>query len=188
MGAIFLLVRRCSLTAPARSGARKLTVLCWHLIISGEDYAYAQHALARRPQARQARVTGRCAGGLGDRPGLGRVGGSSRVSAAIRARSVQLHLRPTGAPLEHCELMTEDHDLELLAGVGSGSEHLPAQQPAEHLVAQPQRHPGGSCRASVSGEARTLSARHKPWCSSSGHLLHRFVGGDDGYDPWPPFG
>src|SRR3954454_19623529 len=25
--------------------ARKLTVLCWHLIISGEDYAYAQPSL-----------------------------------------------------------------------------------------------------------------------------------------------
>ena len=27
------------------AAARKLTVLCWHLIIKGEDYAYAQPSL-----------------------------------------------------------------------------------------------------------------------------------------------
>ena len=38
--------------------ARKLTVLCWHLMIKGEDYAFAQ-TLTAGPQAPQTRVARR---------------------------------------------------------------------------------------------------------------------------------
>jgi len=33
--------------------ARKLTVLCWHLIIKGEDYAYAQPSLVAHKQRKR---------------------------------------------------------------------------------------------------------------------------------------
>jgi hypothetical protein len=37
--------------------ARKLTVLCWHLIIKGEDYAYAQPSLvAHKPRKLELRA------------------------------------------------------------------------------------------------------------------------------------
>jgi hypothetical protein len=42
--------------------------------------------------------------------------------------------------LEHGELVAQDQDLDLLAGVGSGTQDHPAQELGEHLVDQPQRH------------------------------------------------
>jgi hypothetical protein len=66
--------------------------------------------------------------------------GSSRVSAAIRARSDPVHWWAWGASLEHGELVAQDQDLDLPAGVGSSPEHNPAQERGEHLVDQPQRH------------------------------------------------
>ena len=64
--------------------------------------------------------------------------GSSRVSAAIRARSVQFI--GGRASLQHGELVTQDQDLDVFAGVGSSPEHQPAQQLDEHPVDQSQRH------------------------------------------------
>ena len=47
--------------------ARKLAVLCWHLIIKGEDYAFAQPSLVahKQPQARAARRAARPPGQQG---------------------------------------------------------------------------------------------------------------------------
>jgi hypothetical protein len=42
--------------------------------------------------------------------------------------------------VEHSELVTQDQDLDLVAGVASGTQHDPAQERGEHLVDQPQRH------------------------------------------------
>jgi hypothetical protein len=50
------------------------------------------------------------------------------------------HPGARGASLEHGELVTQDQDLDLLGGVGSGVQHDPAQELGEHLVDQPQRH------------------------------------------------
>ena len=50
--------------------------------------------------------------------------------------------RLSGAAAEHGELVTQDQDLDLLAGVGSGTEYEPAQERGEHLVDEPRRHCG----------------------------------------------
>jgi hypothetical protein len=63
--------------------------------------------------------------------------GSSRVSAAIGARSAQL-IRGTAS--EHGELVAQDQDLNLLGGIQPGTEHQPAHKLGGHLVDQPQRH------------------------------------------------
>jgi hypothetical protein len=50
------------------------------------------------------------------------------------------HPRARRASSEHGELVAQDQDLDLLAGVGSGVQHDPAQELGEHLVDQSQRH------------------------------------------------
>ena len=67
------------------------------------------------------------------------VRGASRVSGTHR-RGRSTHPRSWRASLEHGELVAQDQDLDLLAGVGSGVQHDPAQELGEHLVDQPQRH------------------------------------------------
>jgi hypothetical protein len=42
--------------------------------------------------------------------------------------------------LEHGELVAQDQDLDVLAGVGSGVQHHPAHELGEHQVGQSQRH------------------------------------------------
>jgi hypothetical protein len=37
-------------------------------------------------------------------------------------------------------LVTQDQDLELVGGVGSGVQHDPARELGEHLLDQPRRH------------------------------------------------
>ncbi len=65
--------------------------------------------------------------------------GSSRVSAAIDARSVQL-IRGRGVCRRRTrELVAQDQDLDLLGRVGSGVQHQPAQELGDHHVDQPQR-------------------------------------------------
>ena len=81
----------------------------------------------------------RMVAGVTSRPRRRRTG-SSRVRAAIRARSVQRHPRAWRASSEHGELVAQDQDLDLLGGVGSGAQHDPAQELGEHQVDQPQRH------------------------------------------------
>ena len=64
--------------------------------------------------------------------------------------------------MEYGELMAQDEDLDVLAGVGPGTEHNPAQEGGEHLVDQPQRHqrimPGYLPRTNgqVTGYARSF--------------------------------
>ena len=41
----FAVAARRGMQVAVVAAARKLTVLCWHLIIKGEDYAYAQSSL-----------------------------------------------------------------------------------------------------------------------------------------------
>jgi hypothetical protein len=67
--------------------------------------------------------------------------------------------------LEHGELVAQDQDLDLLARVGSGVQHDPAQELGEHLVDQPQRHqrimPGTwRGRTSRSRVVRTVLGTH----------------------------
>jgi hypothetical protein len=54
--------------------------------------------------------------------------GSSRARAAITPRSVQLILPVWRASLQHGQLVAQDEDLDLHAGVGSGAQHEPAQE------------------------------------------------------------
>ena len=49
-------VARCGMRVAVVAAARKLTVLCWHLIIKEEDYVYTQPSLSGRAQAAQARL------------------------------------------------------------------------------------------------------------------------------------
>jgi hypothetical protein len=44
------------------------------------------------------------------------------------------------ASLQHGQLVAQDEDLDLLAGVGSGAQHHPAQELGGHQVDQLQRH------------------------------------------------
>jgi hypothetical protein len=53
--------------------------------------------------------------------------GSSRVRAALTARSVQL-VGGRAVSLQHSQLVAQDEDLDLFAGVGAGVQHHPAQQ------------------------------------------------------------
>jgi hypothetical protein len=50
------------------------------------------------------------------------------------------HSRAWRASSKYGELVAQDQDLDVLAGVGSSPEHQPAQQLEEHLVDQPQGH------------------------------------------------
>jgi hypothetical protein len=54
--------------------------------------------------------------------------------------------------LEHGELVAQYQDLDLLAGVGLGPEHDPAQEDGDHLVVQ-RSATDGSCRDFVASEA-----------------------------------
>ena len=92
--------------------------------------------------------------------------GSSRVRAAISARSAQRQPWARRASSEHGELVAQDEDLDVLGGVGSGAQHDPAHELGEHQVDQPQRHQRimpGSCRGrtqQVMG-VRTVSGTHR---------------------------
>ena len=78
--------------------------------------------------------------GRGDEQPEASADGSSRVRAAITARSVQ-RIRGRGVRrLQHGELVTQDQDLDLLGGVGSSAQRHPAQERGEHPVDQHQRH------------------------------------------------
>jgi hypothetical protein len=44
--------------------------------------------------------------------------------------------------MKHGELVAQDQDLDLLAGVGSGAQHDPPEELGEHLIDQSQRHRG----------------------------------------------
>jgi hypothetical protein len=72
-----------------------------------------------------------------------------------------------GASLEQGELVTQEKDLDLLAGLGSSSDHDPAQERGEHLVDQPERHrrimPGvRRRRSSRSADVNRVSGTHTP--------------------------
>ena len=78
--------------------------------------------------------------------------------------------------------MTQDQDLDLLAGVGSGSEHDPAQERGEHLVDQPQRH-----RRIMPGIRRWRSSRSAHVSRVSGtHTRRR--SGPPALTSWPSTG
>ena len=62
--------------------------------------------------------------------------GSSRVRAAITARSVQRYSWTRRASSKDGELVAQDEDLDLLGGVSSGAQHDPAQELGQHHVDQ----------------------------------------------------
>jgi hypothetical protein len=68
------------------------------------------------------------------------------------------------ASLQHGQLVAQDEDLDLLAGVGSGAQHDPAQELGEHQVDQLQRH------ARIMPVHRRLRIRQVNGCEQSiGH-------------------
>jgi hypothetical protein len=84
----------------------------------------------------------------------------------VRIRVGPVRRWARGAPVEHSELVTQDQDFDLLAGLGSSSQHDPAQERREHLVDQPQCHrrimPGlRRQRSSRSGDVNRVSGIHK---------------------------
>jgi hypothetical protein len=124
------------------------------------------------------------------------------VSAGILTRLWAITVSVArSASLEHGELVAQDQDLDLLAGVGSRPEHDPAQELGEHLVDQPQRHqrimPGYLPRTNeqVTGCVRSFGHPHLPSCGwtvltpGGGHRLCHArgrvrPGGTSGYGWW----
>ena len=88
-------------------------------------------------------------GGRGDEQAEASASGEESGEGADQGSVGPAHPGARRASLEHGELVAQDQDLDLLGGVGSGTQHDPVQELGEHLVDQPQRHQRimpGTCR------------------------------------------
>jgi hypothetical protein len=106
-------------------------------------------------------------GGRGDEQTVASAGGEQSGERGDEGAVGPRRPRAWRASLENGELVAQDQDLDLLARVGPGVQHHPAQELGEHLVDQPQRHqrimPGTwRGRTSRSRAVRTVSGTHRP--------------------------
>ena len=133
--------------------ARKLAVLCWHLIIKGEDYAFAQPSLVAHKRRKLELRAGRRppAGRKGKRPAT-----RSRPSAPPSATSPPRPRRPTA------------HGRRLAA-------HRPRSQPAARSGGGRGRQPTGRDYQGPRGAKRRGRAYSPRSCTSLGvdHAHHR---------------